>query len=139
MPTVKIDPGYRTAMVDGTLCTYSLECREPKSLISVGRCGDDATTFTTCLHTKISSVGPCILDEDRLTSLILALTQFRDQIKSSRIEEERAKRRADELIKDHSYLSAGDNPRASGDIAYRGCSRVINGSICGRSRKEHAK
>lgn len=32
---------------------------------------------------------------------------------------------------DHAYLSAGDNPHASGDRAYRGC------SLCGRSRAEH--
>lgn len=29
------------------------------------------------------------------------------------------------------YLSPGDNPYASGDVAYTGC------SLCGRSRSEH--
>lgn len=31
------------------------------------------------------------------------------------------------------YLSAGDNPHASGDRAYRGC------SLCGRPRSEHPR
>lgn len=34
---------------------------------------------------------------------------------------------------DHDYLSAGDNPHASGDRAYRGC------SLCGRPRSEHRR
>lgn len=34
-------------------------------------------------------------------------------------------------VADHAYLSAGDNPYASGDVAHRGC------SICGRPRGEH--
>lgn len=34
---------------------------------------------------------------------------------------------------DHDYLSAGDNPYASGDRAYTGC------SLCGRPRSEHRK
>lgn len=33
----------------------------------------------------------------------------------------------------HEYLSAGDNPHADGDRAYRSC------SLCGKSRAEHAK
>ncbi len=36
-------------------------------------------------------------------------------------------------ISDHMYLSAGDNPYADGDVAYRGC------TICGLSRTEHRK
>lgn len=32
----------------------------------------------------------------------------------------------------HAYLSAGDNPHASGDRAHRGC------SLCGKSRREHS-
>lgn len=134
---------------DGAITTYTLACREPNSLITVGRCGDDAASFTTGLFTKISAVGPCILDEARLDALIAALTKFRDQIHDANVREAAAKvaerRRIDSLlgkdqtITDHSYLSAGDNPRASGDRAYRGCSREINGSICNRSRKEHQK
>lgn len=42
----------------------------------------------------------------------------------------RAKARG-QLPLDHAYLSAGDNPNASGDRAYTGC------SLCGRPRSEH--
>lgn len=46
------------------------------------------------------------------------------------------------LLADHRYLSAGENPRASGEIAYRGCSLAVgpgHGNYCGRPRSEHPK
>lgn len=37
------------------------------------------------------------------------------------------------MVDDHAYLSAGDNPNASGDVAYRGC------SLCGQPRSAHTR
>lgn len=134
-----IASGHRSCSFDGKLVTYTLEGREPRSLITVGQCGDDAAFVSAKLYTKISTEGFCVLDDKMLTDLIHALTQFRDQIHDASVREAQAKLDEQQQITDHDYLSAGDNPRASGDTAYRGCSRTINGSICGRSRKEHAK
>lgn len=50
---------------------------------------------------------------------------------------DRSERRS-ELI-DHVYVSAGDNPHASGDVAYVGCSLVVNGQICNQSRGRHRR
>lgn len=97
--------------------------------LALGPSGSPADAVITMNIEQLRSL------RDAATKLLDQLLDFPGEhpLKAARARVEK------QLIKDHSYLSAGDNPRASGDRAYRGCSREINGSICGRSRKEHAK